>query len=663
MATTIETLMVRLEATQAKFDKQMAAANGTASRTARQIESKFARMNKNLGSGFASMGRGLIGAFAAQASLARAQQLIEASTRIANALKVSGLEGEALTRVHEGLFAAAQKHAAPVETLAQLYSRLSLVQKELGISSGEVLGFTENVALALRAGGTSAGEASGALLQLAQAMGSGTVRAEEFNSILEGAPAIAQAAAAGLEEAGGSVARLRQLVIDGKVSSEAFFRAFEAGAPMLAERLTGMQETMGQAMTRLENSLIHAAGAFDDITKVSGITARAIGLIATATDDMAASMAESADSGIGYFIGRLKELIGYAASANLRGMGFSVPIQAPELPVNTTEKSARLNPGDLSQAQIASRLDAAFGDSAPLKTVSLNDFVKTGSTAKGGGSGRSRGGKSSENEYQRETAQIRARLDALNAESAALAGLNPLAADYALQTEKARVASELLNAAKQAGLAITPELQAQIDTLAGAYASAAVGADQLADAQDAVKRSAKEFAEFGKDVLSGFIDDLRNGADATEALKNAVDKLIDKLLDNALNALFSNIFSGGGLGSLFGFAKGGIAAHGKPQALPRFAGGGVSRSAAIFGEAGPEAAVPLPDGRNIPVKLMGGGQQSVHVTVGFDRKGLNLEPAVREVAQSTVAAAAPGMVRAATAATFNEIRTRPGALR
>ncbi len=31
--------------------------------------------------------------------------------------------------------------------------------------------------------------------------------------------------------------------------------------------------------------------------------------------------------------------------------------------------------------------------------------------------------------------------------------------------------------------------------------------------------------------------------------------------------------------------------------------GGVSRSAAIFGEAGPEAAVPLPDGRSIPVKF------------------------------------------------------------
>jgi GH24 family phage-related lysozyme (muramidase) len=57
------------------------------------------------------------------------------------------------------------------------------------------------------------------------------------------------------------------------------------------------------------------------------------------------------------------------------------------------------------------------------------------------------------------------------------------------------------------------------------------------------------------------------------------------------------------VGSLFGFEKGGIAAHGRPAPLKRFSSGGISRSAAIFGEAGPEAAVPLPDGRSIPVNL------------------------------------------------------------
>jgi hypothetical protein len=40
-----------------------------------------------------------------------------------------------------------------------------------------------------------------------------------------------------------------------------------------------------------------------------------------------------------------------------------------------------------------------------------------------------------------------------------------------------------------------------------------------------------------------------------------------------------------------------------PAKLRRFAAGGVSNGIGIFGEAGPEAAVPLPDGRRIPVDL------------------------------------------------------------
>jgi hypothetical protein len=48
-----------------------------------------------------------------------------------------------------------------------------------------------------------------------------------------------------------------------------------------------------------------------------------------------------------------------------------------------------------------------------------------------------------------------------------------------------------------------------------------------------------------------------------------------------------------------------------PGAVPTFARGGVTNRPSIFGEAGPEAAVPLPDGRTIPVSLrITGGRAS-----------------------------------------------------
>lgn len=246
-----------------------------------RIDRRTQSLRASAASATVSLGRmfGIIGGVAAGRGLVK---LADASTRIDNALKVAGLSGEELTRVFDRLFETAQRNAVPIESLAQLYGRVALVQNELNISTEELLNFTDKVAVALRVSGQSAEEARGALLQLTQALGSGVVRAEEFNSILEGALPVAQAAAAGLEEAGGSVAKLRQLVIDGAVSSEAFFRAFEAGSVILDEKVGDSVLTVSQGFVRLHNVLIASVGSLDEASGASTAAAAALNLVADA---------------------------------------------------------------------------------------------------------------------------------------------------------------------------------------------------------------------------------------------------------------------------------------------------------------------------------------------------------------------------------------------
>lgn len=286
----------------------MKRAVGISSRNARSIETRFQAMNRNISSTMNGLGRTIGAAFAGAAALRGAQTLIDASTKIENSLKVAGLAGAELEAVYDNLFTSAQRNAAPLEALVDLYGRAALVQKELGVSTEELLGFTDKVAVALRVSGKSAAESSGALLQLSQALGSGVVRAEEFNSILEGALPIAQAAAAGLTEAGGSVAKLRQLVVDGKISSEAFFRAFEAGSSILTDKVANAELTVSQGFVRLQNVLIDTAGKFDDATGASGILAAGLDELASGAETFGTWLEENG-GGIKEFFSDISDAI------------------------------------------------------------------------------------------------------------------------------------------------------------------------------------------------------------------------------------------------------------------------------------------------------------------------------------------------------------------
>ena len=206
--------------------------------------------------------------------------------------------------------------------------------------------------------------------------------------------------------------------------------------------------------------------------------------------------------------------------------------------------------------------------------------------------------------------------------------LNPLLNDYGYAITRLTTKQQLLNDLAKNDLELTPEREAAIDSLADGFARATEEAARLAEAQDEAKQSMLDWFDLGKTASRGFIDDLIEGKTAAEALGNVFSKLGSKLIDLGLNGLFgtgsgSNPF--GLIGKLFGFADGGIAAYGRPKA---FASGGVSSSAAIFGEAGPEAAVPLPDGRRIPVDLRiptpandNVGAMSISVPISIDATG------------------------------------------
>lgn len=222
---------------------------------------------------------------------------------------------------------------------------------------------------------------------------------------------------------------------------------------------------------------------------------------------------------------------------------------------------------ELANERAAARQDAA---DARAEIDSIDRPVAP--TRPSGGSGRGGGG-SGGNDFDRQVQQIQQRIAAMRAETEARRGLTGSIEEQETALEAARIRHELLTAAQNAGLAITPALQAQIDQLANSYANASLEAQQLADSQQHAQQIAQDWANLAGSVVSGFINDLRQGKSASEAFANALNKIIDKLVDmfvqmlivKPLMSMFG--FSGGGLvggggGGLFGFADGGFTGRG-----------------------------------------------------------------------------------------------------
>ncbi len=223
----------------------------------------------------------------------------DAFVTIRNQLSVVIPEQERLNSTVDDLFAIARRTRTEVEGIATLYNRVSFAARELGVDQQELSGFLEQVGQALTIQGATTQTARGALIQLAQAMGTTVVRAEEFNSINEGALPIIVAVAENLEAAGGSVARLRREVIAGNVTSRAFFEAFRAGAADLAERFARTTPTIRQAFIVLNDAIINLVGALDSANGLlapfsAAIISVADALIALAEDTRPAEIALAA---------------------------------------------------------------------------------------------------------------------------------------------------------------------------------------------------------------------------------------------------------------------------------------------------------------------------------------------------------------------------------
>lgn len=244
----------------------------------------------------------------------------------------------------------------PLGATAELYQRIAMNQEALGLSGRDLARVVETISKTMVISGTSAAGADAALVQLGQAFASGTLRGEELNSVLEQAPALAQAIAKGLNV---PIGKLRELGAAGKLSSQQVINALQSQAGAVDDAFGKMDSTVGQAMTLFNNNLQVMIGRADEAAGASKLLAAGIGALGSNLEAVAVAGAAVASGPL------LKALLARVAAANA---GMAADRAAAAQNVAAAQQLELRTRAAMLDAQAEVRRAAAIGGSVSVSS-------------------------------------------------------------------------------------------------------------------------------------------------------------------------------------------------------------------------------------------------------------------------------------------------------
>lgn len=229
-------------------------------------------------------------------------QIADAWNMMSARLKLATAGQREYAVAQKELFDIAQRMGVPIQETATLYGKLQQAVRGLGLEQKDALTITESVSQALRISGASATEAQSSLLQFGQALASGVLRGEEFNSVVENSPRLAQALADGLNV---PIGRLRKLAEEGRLTADVVVNALLSQKDKLASEYAQLPATVSQAFERLRNAFGQWVSRLDESTGFTKKLAEALTWLAQNLDTVMQWLKRIAEVGLAVLIYRL----------------------------------------------------------------------------------------------------------------------------------------------------------------------------------------------------------------------------------------------------------------------------------------------------------------------------------------------------------------------
>lgn len=155
------------------------------------------------------------------------------------------------------VFAAADRSRGSYVEMANATAKMKMLAGDAFGSNEEALGFTELLQKSLKVSGASQGEQDSAFLQLTQAMAAGKLQGDEFRSIMENAPMVANAISQYL---GVTKGELKELSSDGAITADIIKNAMFNAADDINGKFAQMPMTFADVWTKIKNTGMQAFG-------------------------------------------------------------------------------------------------------------------------------------------------------------------------------------------------------------------------------------------------------------------------------------------------------------------------------------------------------------------------------------------------------------------
>lgn len=216
-------------------------------RTERSLSSIEGTMSSLTG-----VAKALIAALSVQQVGAYAQAWQDLSNKLANAVRDSVPPFETLADVTERVFDISQKTRSGLDATATLYARLERSTRSYGVSVEDITRLTTIINQGFVVSGSTAEEASNAIIQLAQGLASGALRGDEFNSVNEQGNRLMIALADSMNV---SIGALRNMAAEGKLTTEVIVNGLLSQGDKIGQEFAKTTATISQSLEIANNNI------------------------------------------------------------------------------------------------------------------------------------------------------------------------------------------------------------------------------------------------------------------------------------------------------------------------------------------------------------------------------------------------------------------------